>query len=103
VHVIIALAALLMLRRPCGRGWYPGRSSHGVRGGRGFSSVDEISSAGGTAVQDRVFADVRANRGSLPQGRDQYEHAASALREAQGQRLVAAFAGFQKLPIHNFF
>jgi hypothetical protein len=101
LQVVIALAAIPVLRRP----WH-GWALVPVFGAIAFAmagyvrSVDEVSSAGRTAVQDSIFADLRANAGSFVTGRDQYEYAADALGEAG---LSGAFAGWEKIPIHNLF
>jgi hypothetical protein len=101
LQVLIALAAIPVLRRPR-YGWtllpLCGALAFAIAGY--VTSVDEISSAGRTAVHDQIFADVRANPGSFVTGRDQYEYAADALTQAD---LALAFEVWDKVPIHNFF
>jgi hypothetical protein len=104
LQVIIALAAIPALRRP-GRAWVliPVFAAMAFAMAGQLSSVDEPSSAGRTAVQDRIVADVRADPGSFLTGRDQHVYFADAVKQAGGQELVNAFAGFETVPIHNFF
>jgi O-antigen ligase len=102
LQVIIALAATLVMRRP-GRAWMliPVFAAIAFATAQ-LSSVDELSTEGRTAVQDRIFADVRADPGSFLTGRDQYSYFIDAVRHAGGEALVNAFAGFETVPIHNF-
>jgi hypothetical protein len=104
LQVFIALAAIPVLRRPA-RGWVlvPVFATIAFLLAGHISNVDEISSTGRTAIQDQILADVRAEPGSFLTGRDQYEYVEKALRQAGGEPLVATFAGFEKIPIHNFF
>lgn len=102
LQVVIALAAIPVLRRPW-HGWalVPVFAAVAFAMAGYVSNVDEISSAGRTDVQDRIFADLRANPGSFLTGRDQDEYAADALEGQAG--LTEAFADFEKVPIHNLF
>jgi hypothetical protein len=102
LQVIIALAAIPLLRR-AGRGWMmiPVVAVVAFATAQ-LSSVDELSTTGRTAVQDRILADVRADPGSFLTGRDQFAYFLDAVRHAGGQALVDAFAGFETVPIHNF-
>jgi hypothetical protein len=101
LQVVIALAAIPVLRRPW-HGWalVPVFAAVAFALAGYVSNVDEVSSAGRTAVQDRIFADLRANPDSFLTGRDQFEYAADALRQAG---LAEAFAGWETFPIHNLF
>jgi hypothetical protein len=103
LQVIIALAAIPVLRRP-GRGWVliPVFAAIAFAMVGRLNSVDELSTTGRTAVQDQIFADVRADPGSFLTGRDQYTYFLDAIRHAGGQALVNAFSGFETVPIHNF-
>jgi len=103
LQVVIALAAIPVLRRP-GRGWVliPIFAAIAFAMAGRLNSVDELSTTGRTAVQDRILSDVRADPGSFLTGRDQYTYFLDAIRHAGGQALVNAFAGFETVPIHNF-
>jgi hypothetical protein len=101
LQVVIAVAAIPVLRRPW-HGWalVPVFAAVAFAMAGYVSNVDEISSQGRTVVQDRIFADLRANPDSFLTGRDQFEYAADALGQAG---LTEAFANWATFPIHNLF